>query len=45
MTPFARLDQITHLMTDGGLASEWVEKLRRKGMDLAICEEEAVPIK
>ena len=43
MTPFARLDQITHLMTDGRLASEWVEKLRRKGMDLAICAEEAVP--
>jgi len=42
LTPFARPDQITHLMTDAGLALEWTEKLRRAGIDLTICVEEAV---
>jgi len=45
LTPFARPDQITHLMTDAGLPSEWIEQLRRAGIDLTICAEEAVPNK
>jgi DeoR/GlpR family transcriptional regulator of sugar metabolism len=42
LTPFARLDQIAHLITDSKLAPEWVAKLREVGVDFTICEEEAV---
>jgi DeoR/GlpR family transcriptional regulator of sugar metabolism len=43
LTPFARTDQIAHLITDSGLPSKWVTKLKDAGVDFTICEEEAVP--
>jgi DeoR/GlpR family transcriptional regulator of sugar metabolism len=42
LTPFARPDQITRLITDSGLSHEWIEKLRQAGIDVTICEMEAV---
>ncbi len=42
LTPFARPDQITHLITDHGLMPDWIAKLRRAGIDFLICDEEAV---
>ena len=44
LTPFARPDQITHLITDHGLAPDWIVKLREAGIDFLICDEEAVVI-
>jgi DeoR/GlpR family transcriptional regulator of sugar metabolism len=43
LTPFARADQIAHLITDEGLSAEWIEKLEQAGMNFTLCEEEAVP--
>jgi DeoR/GlpR family transcriptional regulator of sugar metabolism len=37
LTPFASLDQITHLFTDAGLSDEWTERLRRAGVAFTIC--------
>jgi DeoR family transcriptional regulator, fructose operon transcriptional repressor len=45
LTPFARPDQITRLITDSGLTSEWVTKLKKAGIDLAVCEQEAMSVK
>jgi DeoR family fructose operon transcriptional repressor len=42
LTLFARPDQITHLITDSGLAPEWIEKLTKAGIHFTICEKEAV---
>jgi acetate kinase len=42
LTPFARVDQITRLFTDSGMSQEWIENLKRTGIDLTICESEAV---
>jgi DeoR/GlpR family transcriptional regulator of sugar metabolism len=42
LTPFARPDQITHLITDHGLAPDWIVKLKEAGIDFLICDEEAV---
>jgi DeoR/GlpR family transcriptional regulator of sugar metabolism len=42
LTPFARPDQITHLITDHGLAPDWIAKLRDAGIDFLISDEEAV---
>jgi DeoR/GlpR family transcriptional regulator of sugar metabolism len=44
LTPFARTDQITRLVTDSGLSPEWVEKLRRAGVDFSICAYEVEPV-
>lgn len=42
LTPFARPNQIAHLITDSRLTSEWATKLKDAGVDFTICEEEAV---
>jgi DeoR/GlpR family transcriptional regulator of sugar metabolism len=42
LTPFARVDQITRLFTDSGMSQEWIENLKRTGIDFTICEAEAV---
>jgi DeoR/GlpR family transcriptional regulator of sugar metabolism len=39
LTPFARPDQITHLMTDDGLSAEWVEKLKQAQIEFTLCKE------
>jgi DeoR/GlpR family transcriptional regulator of sugar metabolism len=39
LTPFARPDQITHLMTDDGLSTEWVEKLQQAQIEFTLCKE------
>lgn len=41
LTPFARIDQITRLITDSGIPKEWIENLKRAGIDFTICEAEA----
>ena len=38
LTPFARPDQITRLITDSSLMPEWATKLKKAGIDLAVCE-------
>ena len=47
LTPFASTDQITHLMTDDGLSSEWIEKLKQAQIEFTLCKEkeQAVPTK
>jgi DeoR/GlpR family transcriptional regulator of sugar metabolism len=40
-TPFARTNQITHLVTDSGLSAEWAEKLSQAGIQYTICTTEA----
>ena len=45
LTPFARADQITHLISDTKLSSEWIEKLKQAKINYTLCEEEMVPIK
>lgn len=44
LTPFARSDQITHLITDSRLTSEWAAKLKDAGVDFSICEEDAISV-
>jgi len=39
LTPFARTDQITHLMTDEGLSAEWIEKLKQAQIEFTLCKE------
>jgi DeoR/GlpR family transcriptional regulator of sugar metabolism len=43
LTPFARADQITYLISDSNLSPEWVEKLKQAEIKFTLCEEEAVP--
>jgi DeoR/GlpR family transcriptional regulator of sugar metabolism len=45
LTPFARADQITHLISDSELSPEWIEKLKQAEINFTLCEEEAVPAK
>lgn len=45
LTPFARPEQITHLITDDGLSAEWVEKLKQAQIEFTLCKEQAVPTK
>jgi DeoR/GlpR family transcriptional regulator of sugar metabolism len=42
LTPFVRTEQITHLITDAGLAPEWATKLKAAGIDFTICEQAVV---
>jgi DeoR/GlpR family transcriptional regulator of sugar metabolism len=42
LTPFARPDRITVLITDLGLTPEWADKLKKAGIDLTVCEQEAM---
>ena len=43
LTPFARLDQITRLLTDSDLTPDWITRLNEAGLDYSICDLEAVP--
>jgi DeoR/GlpR family transcriptional regulator of sugar metabolism len=42
LTPFAQPHQITRLFTDSGLSAEWIENLKRAGIDVTICQSEVV---
>lgn len=37
LTPFAAVDQITHLYTDSGLSAEWAARLKSAGVAFTIC--------
>src|SRR6266508_598377 len=37
LTPFASVEQITHLYTDSGLSAEWAARLRSAGVTFTIC--------
>lgn len=37
LTPFASMEQITHLYTDSGLSTEWAERLRSAGVTFTVC--------
>lgn len=37
LTPFASLDQISHVYTDSGLSDEWAARLRAAGVAFTIC--------
>ena len=39
LTPFARIDQITHLMTDEGLSGEWIDKIKQARIEFTLCKE------
>lgn len=41
LTPFARTDQIAHLISDSRLSQEWIEKLKQAGIHFTLCGEEA----
>lgn len=45
LTPFARIDQISHLMTDSNLSPEWVERFKHAGIKFTLCEGGVVPAK
>jgi DeoR/GlpR family transcriptional regulator of sugar metabolism len=45
LTPFAGSDQIAFLISDSKLSPEWIEKLKKAGINFTLCEEEAVPAK
>ncbi len=42
LTPFARPDQIGHLITDSKLSPEWAQKIKQAGINLTICEAEVM---
>jgi DeoR/GlpR family transcriptional regulator of sugar metabolism len=45
LTPFARADQITHLISNSKLLPEWVEKLKQAGINFTLCEEEMASVR
>lgn len=45
LTPFARIDQIAHLITDSNLSPEWVERFKHAGVKFTLCEGGVVPAK
>ncbi len=45
LTPFARPEQITRLITDSGLTQKWIDKLTQAGIDFSICEKEEAVIR
>jgi len=38
LTPFARLEQICCLFTDGGISPDWIQKIENAGIEVTICE-------
>lgn len=38
LTPFARLEQVTHLFTDGQLSHAWVQQLQGTCLNFTVCE-------
>jgi DeoR family transcriptional regulator, fructose operon transcriptional repressor len=45
LTPFARPEKITRLLTDVGLSPEWIAQLEQARVEFTICEEEAARVK
>jgi len=43
LTPFARPDQITYLLTDSVIANEWKTRLERANITFTVCVEDSVP--
>jgi DeoR/GlpR family transcriptional regulator of sugar metabolism len=41
LTPFARVDQISHIFTDAGISAQWVRLIEQAGIALTICQEAA----
>jgi ribose transport system substrate-binding protein len=39
LTPFARLEELSHIVTDSGVDPAWVEQLRRLNISVTICGE------
>ncbi|GAB4544558.1 MAG: hypothetical protein OHK0023_01550 [Anaerolineae bacterium] len=42
LTPFASLEDIDHIFTDSNLSPQFVDSLRERGVNLTLCEENAV---
>ncbi|HZY40594.1 MAG TPA: DeoR/GlpR family DNA-binding transcription regulator, partial [Anaerolineae bacterium] len=42
LTPFAQLDQISHIYTDEALSPEWIEQLRQTAVPFTICGVDSV---
>ncbi len=38
LTPFAQLEQLTHLFTDDRLSHAWIQKLQSIGLNFTVCE-------
>ena len=45
LTPFARPEQITQLITDSGLTPQWIQKLEHAGIEFTICGKEEAAIR
>jgi len=43
LTPFARPDQITYLLTDSVIANEWKTRLERANITFTVCVDDSVP--
>jgi len=39
LTPFARLDQLTHIFTDSALDPKWVQQLQQAAVPVTVCDE------
>ena len=42
LTPFAQINQITHLFTDHNLSQLWISKLQQTGLTFSVCDENGV---
>ena len=40
LAPFARVDQVAHIFSDGSITPEWIEQVRRAGVPLTVCDEQ-----
>ncbi len=38
LTPFAQLEQLTHLFTDDQISQAWIQKLQSIGLNFTVCE-------
>ena len=38
LTPFAQLEQVTHLFTDDRISHAWIQKLQSIGLNFTVCE-------
>jgi ribose transport system substrate-binding protein len=42
LTPFARIDQLAHVLTDSSVEANFVQELRRMGVTVSVCGENTV---
>lgn len=42
LTPFARLEQVSHIFTDSKLSPDWIEQLQRACVPLTLCDEKTI---